>query len=174
MKKLLGLMLCTILILTGCSKANTNSNKITYNSYNDIFSVEAVNGWQQVEQGTLNSSADIELADLKNDKYFVALMENKADFEWSYEEYINNTIASNASTYNLTDYEKKDIKIGNYDCKYIEFKSTNNDTEVNTYIQIYYVETENYYGQLLTWTLNSKKDEYKDEFIQLVESFKEK
>ena len=45
---------------------------------------------------------------------------------------------------------------------------------MNTYIQIYYVETENYYGQLLTWTLNSKKDEYKDEFIQLVESFKEK
>ena len=103
MKKLLGLMLCTILILTGCSKANTNSNKITYNSYNDIFSVEAVNGWQQVEQGTLNSLADIELADLKNDKYFVALMENKADFEWSYEEYMNNTIASNASTYNFHD-----------------------------------------------------------------------
>lgn len=172
-KLLLGLMLCTILIFTGCSETDNNSNKITYNSYNDLFSVEAGNGWQQVEKGTLNSSADIELADLKNDKYFVALMENKEDFEWTYDEYIDNTIKSNASTYNFGDYEKKDIKIGDYDCKYIEFKSTG-DNEVNTYIQIYYVETDNYYGQLLTWTLNSKKDEYREEFIQLVQTFKEK
>ncbi len=173
MKKILGLILCTVLVLTGCNSTSNNSDKTTYNSYNNIFSVEVGKGWQQVEKGTLNSSADIELADLKNDKYFVALMENKADFEWTYEEYMDNTIKSNASTYDLEDYEEKDIKIGEYDCKYIEFKSTS-ETDVNTFIQIYYVETENYYGQLLTWTLNSKKDEYKDEFISLVQTFGEK
>ena len=173
MKKLLGLILCTVLFLTGCNGTSINSDKTTYNSYNNIFSVEVGKEWQQVEKGTLNSSADIELADLKNDKYFVALMENKADFEWTYDEYMDNTIKSNASTYDLEDYEEKDIKIGEYDCKYIEFKSTS-ETDVNTFIQIYYVETENYYGQLLTWTLNSKKDEYKDEFISLVQTFEEK
>lgn len=174
MRKLLVLMVCSILMFSGCGE-NNSKVKQTYTSYNDKFTVMVNSGWQEAERGTLNTSADIELADFKNEKFFVALMENKEDFNWTYDEYVNNTIEANSSVYpGITDSEKNDIKIGEYNCKYVELKVTTESSGINTYMQIYYVETENYYGQLLAWTLYSKKDEYRDEFIELVKTFKQK
>ena len=174
MRKLLGFLALSVFLLTGCGLIN-NTEKQTFNSYNDKFSVMVNNGWQEAERGTLNTSADIELADFKNEKFFVALMENKEDFNWTYDEYINNTIEANSNVYpGITESPKLDVKIGEYDCKYVEIKVTTEDSGINTYMQIYYVETENYYGQLLVWTLYSKKDEYKDEFVELVKTFSQK
>lgn len=174
MRKLLVLMVCSILMFSGCGVSNSKE-KQTYTSYNDKFTVMVNSGWQEAERGTLNTSADIELADFKNEKFFVALMENKEDFNWTYDEYVNNTIEANSSVYpGINDAEKNDIKIGEYNCKYVELKVTTESSGINTYMQIYYVETENYYGQLLAWTLYSQKDEYRDEFIELVKTFKQK
>jgi len=178
MKKILGFMLCTLLCLTGCV-FNTNFNnkssevkRLTYTSYDNNFIVEVNKGWTSVEKGTLNDAADLELIDSENDKYFLVLMESKEDFTWTYEEYRDHMFDANAEIYQTTVENIQDIKVGEYNCNFIEFDS--NLEGIKFYMQIYIVETDNYYGQILTWTLNSKKDEYRNEFLELVKSFKEK
>ena len=175
MKKILGFMLCALLFLTGCVFENSNEvKKQTYTSYNDKFTVDVNNDWSSVEKGTLNESADIELADLNDEKYFLALMEEKEDFNWTYEEYRDHMFEVDAKIYGATVNDIQDIKIGEYNCNFIEFNPNLDNSALQFYMQIYIIETDNYYGQLLTWTLNSKKDEYRDEFFEIVKTFKEK
>lgn len=174
MKKILGIILCSVFLLTGCDYDTNNSNKIqTYKSYNDKFSVDVKQGWEAVEKGNLNDSADIELADESNDKYFMALLESKKDFEWNYNEYADFMFKTTSNMYKVELGEPQEIEINGYKCKYVEFKTTLEEPAINSFMQVYIIETKNYYGQLFTWTLNSKKDEYREEFIEIAKSFKE-
>ena len=171
MKKVLGLIICSTLLLTACSEEKDAN--ITYNSYDSNFTITATSGWSIPTQGTLNDEADLELVDNNNNKYFVALMEAKEDFDWSYEEYATNMLESNAESYGITIDEIQTITIDEHECQYIEFKTTTDNTSLNFYTQVYIVETDNYYGQLMTWTIYSQSDEYRDEFIEMVKTFKE-
>lgn len=176
MKKIYILFIIFIFLVTGC---NTNlesleDEKVIFSSYDDIFSIETENKWQNVTKGELNKLANLEIVDYDNNKYFMSLMESKEDFEITYDEYLNNMIKDIENKYKIQLEEIYDIKIGEYDCKYVEFKSAVQNSSVNFYMKVYIIETNNYYGRLFAWTTYSQRDIYKEEFDKMALSFKEK
>lgn len=174
MKKFL-IIFIMLAFVVGCSTKAIiqEEEKVIYNSYDDIFSVEANSKWQNVTQGELNKLANLEIVDYDNNKYFMALMESKEDFELSYEEYHDHMIEDIEDKYKIKIEEENEIKIGDYNCVYVDFKSSSANSSVNFYMQIYIIETNNYYGRLFIWTTYSQRDIYKEEFNNIVKSFKE-
>ena len=174
MKKILILVTIICGILVGCSTSEESNKDIVFNSYDDKFSINASFEWQNVTKGDLNEIANLEIANYDENKYFMAIMESKEDFDLSYNEYKDYMIEDIENRYKIQIDEKKNVKIGDYDCVYVEFKSSDENSSVNFYMQIYIVETKNYYGRLFAWTTYSQRDMYKDEFSHMVSSFKEK
>lgn len=176
MKKFLMLIIMSVFIITGCTSSTEKQEeeKVMFNSYDDVFTIEAEEEWQNVTKGELNKLANLEIVDYDNNKYFMALMEKKEDFELSYDEYIETMKKDIEEKYKIQLEEENDIKIGDYDCKYVEFKSAAQNSSVNFYMQIYILETPNYYGRLFVWTTYSQRDLYKEEFNNMVQTFKEK
>ena len=173
MKKILFIVVISMLLI-GCSQKEEKEENIIFKSYDEVFSIEANNDWQNVTKGELNEVANLEIANYNDNKYFMALMENKEDFDLSYDKYKEYMISDIEDKYKIQIEEKKDIKIGDYDCIYVEFKSTSENSSVNFYMQVYIVETKNYYGRLFAWTTYSQRDIYNDEFINMAKTFKEK
>lgn len=174
MKKKL-LLILTILLLVGCGKKevnNTTDNLITIKSYDEKFEVTAPDDWTNtLERGELNEAADLEIYNKTDHKYFVALMESKEDITWNFEEYKKFVIEQNEKVYDTTFEEINETTINGKKANYIEFKTTEGNT--NIYMRIYLIETDNYYGQLFIWTVYSKRNDLNQEFNKIVESFKE-
>ena len=174
MKKIIIIITAISLLFVGCSSSGENDSKVIFNSYDEAFSIETVSSWQNVTKGELNELANLEIANYDENKYFMALMESKEDFDLSYDEYKDYMISDIEDRYKIQIEEKKDIKIGDYDCIYVEFKSSEEGSSVNFYMQVYIIETKNYYGRLFAWTTYSQRDTYKDEFIKMAQTFVEK
>ena len=179
MKKIMGILILSLIIITGCvlnnktTKSN-NIDKIIYNSYDEVFSIEANYGWQNVKKGELNKLANLEIVDYERNKYFMALMEKKEDFKLSYNEYRDYMLKDIEKTYEIKTEEKKEIEVGEKKFSYVEFKSSAPSSSINLYMHIYIVETQNYYGRLFAWTNYSQRNNYKEEFNNMVKTFKEK
>lgn len=177
MKKILIVITIIAFALTGCTTdmKKNEKEKTIYNSYDEIFSIEADDKWQNVTKGELNKLANLEIVDYDNKKYFMALMESKENFQdFSYDKYKEIMLKDIETKYKIQLEEQTDIKIGDYDCIYVEFKSAVPNSSVNFYMQIYIIETKNYYGRLFAWTTYSQRDTYKNEFVDMVKTFKEK
>ena len=56
------------------------------------------------------------------------------------DEYFNTMKKDIEDKYKIQLEEENHIKIGDYDCKYVEFKSAAQNSSVNFYMQIYIVE----------------------------------
>lgn len=182
MKKIISIIIITLIIITGCAlnsnssteKNNKNKDKVIYNSYDEIFSIEAYPGWQNVTKGELNKIANLEIVDYDKNKYFMALMEKKEDFKLSYDEYKDYMLKDIEKTYEIKIEETKEIEVGESKFIYVEFKSAAPNSSVNFFMQVYIVETKNYYGRLFAWTNYSQREKYKEEFSNMVKTFKEK
>lgn len=172
-------MIITLIIITGCAIGHKNEkentkNKVIYNSYDELFSIEANSSWQNVSKGELNKSANLEIVDYDKNKYFMAIMEKKEDFELSYDEYKDYMIKDIEKTYEVKIEEQKEIEVGDKKFIYVEFKSSAPNSSVNLFMQVYMIETQNYYGRLFAWTNYSQRDLYKNEFSDMIKTFKEK
>lgn len=176
-KATIGIIIIIIAIITLAfikgNKIYAETNNVIYNSYDEIFSIEAHPEWQNVTQGELNKLANLEIVDYNNNKYFMAIMEKKEDFALTYDEYKDYMLKDIEKTYKVPIEEQKEIEVGDKKFTYVEFKSSAN-TSVNLYMHVYIIETNNYYGRLFAWTNYSQRDNYKDEFNEMVKSFKEK
>lgn len=161
------------LIKINKTSTDTSDNKVIYNSYDEVFSLEANPEWQNVTQGELNKLANLEIVDYNKNKFFMAIMDKKEDFALTYDEYKNYMLKDIEKTYEVSIEEQKEIEVSDKKFTYVEFKSSAN-TSVNLYMHVYITETNNYYGRLFAWTNYSQRDNYKDEFNEMVKSFKEK
>ena len=175
MKKILLLIILSVFMITGCSSKETEivDSKTNFTSYDELFTIEAEKKWQLAEKGKLNNNANLELIDENNNKYFLVLASTKDDFN-SYDNYFDTMKQNIEKEYKIKIEEENEIKVGDHDCKYVEFKSTTTDSAVNFYMQVYMIETENYYARLFAWTTYSQRDKYKDEFKEMILTFKEK
>lgn len=172
MKKFI-LVLMSVLLLTGCS--NTTTTKIEskrVNSYDNKFQVTVPASWDTpVSKGSLNQAANIEIQNSEKQKYMIAITEAKADLAMDFEKYQETIFSQNEENYNTKFEEIKDININEKNCKYVEFKTTQETT--NIYMRIYAIETDNYYSQILMWTTYSQKEDVQKEFDKIISSFKE-
>lgn len=170
MKKFI-LVLMSVLLLTGCSNTTKAGSK-KINSYDNKFQITVPSSWDTpTSKGNLNQAANIEIQNSEKQKYMIAITEAKADLAMDFEKYQETIFSQNEENYNTKFEEIKDININGKNCKYVEFKTTQETT--NIYMRIYAIETDNYYSQILMWTTYSQKEDVQKEFDKIISSFKE-
>ena len=185
MKKFLlaGVLILSISLVAGCSSMSSILNNIEkaasketapvhIESADGVFSLEMPSSWEQPKAGTLNDVASLEAMNGAKEMYFMAIMEPKADFDMDLEGYRDVVVNYNQDAYGASFGDPVSTTVGGYDAYSYEFHVTSSDN-INMYMRLSVIETDNYYGQLYTWTLKSMEDDNKATLTSIIETFKE-
>lgn len=163
------LAISMVAILAACG----GEDKLTvFKSEDNKYQVSASNSWKDAGD-TLNPEAGLQINNLKDEKYFIALLEPKEDFtDFSLQQYydaITEPFLSALDAPNQGNVEEVTIN-GNKALQYTLEASIDN---INIVYLVAVIETPTDYGQLMAWTIKSKWDDNKDEYMELINSFKE-
>ena len=154
---------------------NKEDKEIKYEkhtSYDGLFSIEAPETWKEVEiKKSLNEKAVLELENEDENAYLVVVVNNKKDLNETFAQFKTNVFKQKEAVYKKKISKYVDVVIDGKPAQYGVVYYTKDN--VNTYIRAYAFETENYYGQIVIWTLASNEDKVQDEFDEIVSSFKE-
>lgn len=143
-------------------------------SYDNMFMIKTPKVWQKVEnKNSLNEKAIIELYNEEKNAYLVVVVNAKKDLNENFASYKKDVFGQKETYYKTKITKYHDVVIDNYNAQYGEIYYTNSDN-INTYIRAYAFETENYYGQLILWTLASNEEIVQEEFNKISESLVEK
>lgn len=143
-----------------------------HTSYDGLFSIEAPNTWKEVEtKNSLNENAILELEKEDENAYLVVVINNKKDLNETFAQFKTNVFKQKESVYKKNISKYVDVVIAERPAQYGVIYYTKDN--VNTYIRAYAFETENYYGQIVIWTLASNEEKVQDEFDKIVSSIKE-
>ncbi len=146
---------------------------ISHQSYDTLFEIKTPESWKKIENPkTLNKNAYLELYDETKTAYLVVVMNSKKNTSDDFKTYKQKVFNQKVDHYGIKIKEYKDITIDNYPCQYIEFNYTDQDN-INTYIRSYAIETKNYYGQIIIWTLAANEDTVQEEFNQIISTYRE-
>ena len=159
-------LIISIVMLTGCGLGNSEK---TIASYNNIYEVTVSGDWVKADKGALNAKAELELKGLRTEKYVMILTDKASNFE-SYDDWCNNVISNNSNNYSFDESDVKQIKIADFDSKYVETEKEYNNTKM--YMRIYFLNGKDNYSQLFMWTEVKNKDKVASEFDQILESLK--
>ncbi len=143
------------------NSTNLANSDITFTSYNGIFEITVPNNWRLAEQrGMLNPAADIELINDENLYYLIILMENKNDLNISYSEYKNSSFKLIEETYNIKIDNSQIKELINNENNIFSYDFTTTLNEEEICMNIYILETKNYYGKCLVWSseINHNQD----------------
>lgn len=156
-------------ILSACGE----EDEITvFKSDDGNYQVSAASDWKDAE-GELNPEADLQIENMKDEKYFIALLESKEDFnDVSLQDYYDIVTELFIPSLDESDQgEVEEVTInGNQALQYTLEASLDN---MNLVYFVTVIETPTHYGQLMAWTVKSKWDDNKDEYVELINSFKE-
>lgn len=144
-----------------------------HTSYDGLFTIETPNTWQEVvTKNSLNANAILELEKTEDNAYLVVVVNNKIDLNEDFATFKTNVFKQKEAVYKTTISSYTDTTINNYSAQYATIYYTNSNN-INTYIRAYAFETENYYGQIVIWTLASNEESVQKEFDNITTSFKE-
>lgn len=149
------------------------ANYDEYTSYDGLFSISAPSAWKPVsDKKLLNENAIIELQNEKMNAFLVVVVNNKIDLKEDFNTYKTKVFTQKEAYYKTKISAYKEVIIDNHQAQYgvIHYTNPNN---INTYIRSYAFETDNYYGQIVIWTLASNEEEVQTEFDNITLSFKE-
>lgn len=141
-------------------------------SVDGLFAMELPYGWESTEAGTLNALSCLEALDIRRELYFAAIMEKKADFDLDLVGYRDRIVTYNEGLSGSSFGEPTATTVGEYEAYSYEFYSTTPDG-VNLYMILYVIETDNYFGQLYSWTERTMEMDYKEELGNVVHTFTE-
>ncbi|MBQ7104617.1 MAG: hypothetical protein IJN90_02040 [Bacilli bacterium] len=152
-----------------------NTDKyITHTSYDDKFTIETPNTWKiVVDKNSLNKNAILELQNEEENAYLVVVINSKLDLNEDFNTYKTKVFKQKETFYKTTITSYTDVVINERQAQYGVIYYTNSNN-INTYIRSYAFETENYYGQLVIWTLASNEENVQKEFDNIVKTLKEK
>ena len=171
MKKILIFVLAIsmVAILAACGGED---NLTVFKSEDNKFQVSASTSWKDAK-GTLNPEGDLQIYNPKKEKYFMALLEPKEDFTdfslQAYYDIVTEPFLSSLDTPNQGEVKEVTIN-GN---KALQYTLEGVIDNINIVYLVTVIETPTHYGQLMAWTIKSEWDEYKEEYTNLVDSFKE-
>ncbi|WP_232695998.1 LptM family lipoprotein [Brevibacillus daliensis] len=171
MKKILIFVLAIsmVAILAACGGTD---NVTVFKSKDNKFQVSASSSWKDAN-GMLHPESDLEIYDPQKEKYFMALLESKEDFTDSslqkYYDTVTESFVSSLDTPKQGDVKEVTIN-GN---KALQYTLEGTSDNLNVAYLVTVIETPTHYGQLMVWTLKSNWDGYKDEYTNLINSFKE-
>lgn len=158
-----GILWANIMILAFCVIVYLLSSQIgPVDSYSQHLEIQAPSGWKTVSiRGSLNDGADIELMNRKNQSYLIAILYDKEDYEYTYDEFASMCFQELEELYDttITDIYQLQTK-KNKDWFYTTLHTTYEGTKL--YLRSYVIETENYYVEVLSWATRSHQ-EYLDE-----------
>lgn len=172
MKKILTFVLAIslIAILAACSEKEETLTD--FKTVDNKYQVTASDKWEDAED-MLHSDSELQIYDPTKEKYFVALLEAKEDFtDTSLQTFYDLTAEPFISSLeNPEQGDVKEITINGNNA--LQYTLQGSSEGVNVAYLVTLIETPTHFGQLLTWTVKSDWEEYKDEFTNLVNTFKE-
>lgn len=165
--RLLLLAICTVLLLVACSG---EGKLTTFKSDDGDYQVRTTSDWEDAE-GSLNEEADLQINNLRKEKYFIALIEAKEDLGDAslndYYDFVTEPFIS--SLEDVTQSDVGNVTVNGNDALQYTVEGTIDNIEIVYLVTI--VETPTHYAQLMAWTLKSKWNELKDEYEDVVNSF---
>ncbi len=194
MKKNKGLLVVVLLLLFLCTacgnttsddksnsgvKTNEKENKekevkkLSFTCENNYVKIETPDTWAQYPgKDKLNKDSCLELVGLNNkeDKYLLIISEDKNQFK-SYNAWFDIVYGTAKNSYELDDSQLRRSDENGLNTRFIE-----KDLEIQgekVYLQLYFLETNKYYTQVLMWTDNSNKATLSTEFRDIAYSLKE-
>lgn len=125
------------------------------------------------EDNELNEQALLGASNRAKEKYFIALPFNKSDLsdDASLEDFaavMNENLSM--STTNMEVVDEKDIQIEDMNAKQVELTAEVDKIKISYLLN--YVEQGDYFYQLATWSTQSQFNDHKEEFEQLLQSFR--
>lgn len=128
------------------------------------------------ETQTLNSEASLQYQNALREFYVIVLDEPKAQFPnqeaINLEEYKNIVLENmklNLSEPTISSIE--DTIINGLKAKI--FSISDNTQNIEIYYQFAYIESKSNFYQIMTWTLENRKDKFSDDMDKIIASFKE-
>ncbi len=153
-------------------KLKEEINYMDYTSYDRNFTIRTSKEWKEVkDKYSLNKDAILELYNEKDNAYFLLVINPKLDYKNYYNSYKNEVFKQKEEQYKIKIDEIKKVTVNDYEWQYIDFNYVNNN--INTYIRSYAIETTNYYGQIIMWTVASNEKKLANEFDYLIKNFRE-
>lgn len=138
------------------------------------FSLELPDFLSEVK--TLNAAASLQYQNPLREFYVIVLDEPKSEFpdQESIDLETFKAILRDGLETNLTNprfSRDRDTVINGLKAKL--FSLSDNSDKVDIYYQFAYIESKNNFYQILTWTLENRKDQFSDEMNKIIASFKE-
>ncbi len=153
--------------LAACESISNEPKKIEF--LNNKFAISIPASWSTLND--LNEMAEIQVGNLFKEAYTIILSENKMDFS-DMTLQLHSDITRSLIQEGLENYQQsapEQIKVNNYPAIRYQLSGTVDGTNV-----IYWhvtIETDDYYHQLLLWSLKSKFDGNKADFNSVINSF---
>ncbi|WP_426347977.1 hypothetical protein ACPWSR_09395 [Alloiococcus sp. CFN-8] len=148
-------------------------NGKSFSSDDDVIEVTVPEDWEEIDN--LNSSANLQIGNLQKEQYTIAISELASDFSDSFglQEYYDAIIPPMQQ--NITNAEVSDIenvKIDGNDA--IQFHLTGEVDNIKITYLITVIKSQDYFHQIISWTLKSMYTEYEDLYKSIAGSLTEK
>jgi hypothetical protein len=139
-------------------KSAQQAQSVRIESTDGLFAMEIPSGWIQSEEGTLNALSCLEAMNSSGEMYFAAIMEKKTDFDLDLTGYRDLVVSYNEGLSGSSFGDATPTQVGKYSAFSYEFDAASPDG-IDMYMRLFVIETENYYGQLYSWTQKSLEAE---------------
>jgi hypothetical protein len=164
----LALLVC---VVAGCKQLQSMAKPTDLKSPDGKFQLTVPGGWQ--ENASLNEKASIKAANPLEEMYVIVISEPKVDFtqEMSLDEFTKITresIISNLGSSDAT--EPKPVTINGNAGRAYDVQGTVKNVKLA--YRVATVETPEHYHQLITWTLQSRKDKNEATLQSVIDSFR--
>lgn len=150
---------------------NTTNNYIVHKSYDEKFNISAPTTYKEIDdKQDLNKKAIIELNDEDKSSYVLVIVTPKENYNSGFSEYKKDVFKQREDFFDtkITRYNK--VTIDEHEAEYGEIYYTN-PSNINLYIRSYALETDNYFGQMVLWTLAANEKSVQNEFDKIASSF---
>jgi hypothetical protein len=160
-----------VCVVAGCKQLQSLASPTVLKSPDGKFELTVPGGWKA--NASLNDKADIKAANPLEEMYVIVITEPKSDFtnEMTLDEFTNMTrdsIIGNVGSADATQPRSVTVN-GNSGRAYEVEGSVKN---VKLAYRITNVETADHYHQVISWTLQSRKDKNAQTLQQVTDSFR--
>lgn len=171
-----------LLFITLISVACTDSNKSNLVSVENRYSISLPSFLTEVHN--LNEDASLQYQHAWKEFYIIVIEDSKEEIDKVFEEYdmppeYSNTLQgyTNLVLHNINQNSSissvsvEDTTINQLPAKL--FTTTEKIDGIDVYYSVAVIKSDDYFYQIMTWTLSSKKYQYKDQMEDILRSFKE-
>ena len=153
------------------AKTETTNNYLVHKSYDGKFNISAPATYKEIDDKlSLNKKAIIELNDEDQSSYVLVIVTPKENSDSGFNEYKKDVFKQRELFFDTEISRYESTTIDNHEAEYAEIYYTN-PSNINLYIRSYALETDNYFGQIVLWTLAANEKNIQEEFNKIASSF---